>query len=137
MTDFDHTLALAQTLVALDAEQLSAQDRVRLSALILDYCGVALGGTTRPWIVALHAYAERQQGQGPALVLGSGIRTSAQTAAFVNGAAGHSFELDDTHDASMSHPGAVVIPTALAVAAERGARGADVLAAIAAGAWTP
>jgi 2-methylcitrate dehydratase PrpD len=51
----------------------------------------------------------------------------------VNGAAGHSFELDDTHDASMSHPGAVVIPTALAVAAEAGKPGQEVLAAVAAG----
>ncbi|HNU08722.1 MAG TPA: MmgE/PrpD family protein, partial [Pyrinomonadaceae bacterium] len=55
------------------------------------------------------------------------------TAALVNGTAAHGFELDDTHDETMSHPGCTVIPAALAVAAEVGASQRQLLGAIAAG----
>lgn len=131
--DRDHTLALATELVGIGATSLADRDLAQLDRLILDYCGVAIGGASRPWIAALHGWAERYRGTGPARIAASDIAATAEIAAFVNGAAGHSFELDDTHDASMSHPGAVVIPAALAVAAETGAEGPSVLAAIAAG----
>ncbi len=131
--DVDHTQAFAAELLALDPGSLSEADRIQLQSLILDFTGVAFGGTERPWIVALHRWAERYRGTGPARIVASDIMATAEIAAFVNGAAGHSFELDDTHDASMSHPGAVVIPAALAVAAETGASGRDVMAAVAAG----
>lgn len=129
----DHTGALCDELATLSPAMLSDADKARIQALILDYCGVAFGGTARPWIVALHRWAERYRDTGPAPLMASTITCSSEIAAFVNGAAGHSFELDDTHDASMSHPGAVVIPAALAVAAETSKSGQDVLAAIAAG----
>lgn len=133
VNDPDHTHAFTAELVALKAADLSAADLAQLERLVLDYCGVAIGGAARPWIAALHGWAERYRGTGPACIVASDIATTAEVAAFVNGAAGHSFELDDTHDASMSHPGAVVISAALAVASETGACGADVLAAVAAG----
>lgn len=131
--EVDHTQAFASELFALGPTALSDADKVQLQSLILDYTGVAFGGTARPWIAALHRWAERYRGTGSARLVASDIMTSPEIAAFVNGAAGHSFELDDTHDASMSHPGAVVIPTALAVAAEAGSSGQEVLAAVAAG----
>ncbi|MEP9370394.1 MmgE/PrpD family protein [Xanthobacter sp. VNH20] len=131
--DIDRTNALAAELAALGPAQLSADDLRQLELLVLDYCGVAFGGAARPWIAALHRWARRYQGAGPARIIAADLSVPAEVAAFVNGTAGHSFELDDTHDASMSHPGAVVISTALAVAAETGATGAAVLAAIAAG----
>jgi 2-methylcitrate dehydratase PrpD len=61
------------------------------------------------------------------------MQVAPHIAALVNGAAAHSFELDDTHDGSMSHPGSVVFSAALATAAECGSSGADVLAAVTAG----
>ncbi len=131
--DRDLTHALAAELVSLSAADLSPADLGQLEFLVLDYHGVAYGGAARPWIAALHGWAERYRGTGPARIIASDICATAEVAAFVNGAAGHSFELDDTHDASMSHPGAVVIPAAIAVASETGASGVDVLAAIAAG----
>ncbi|MEP9380465.1 MmgE/PrpD family protein [Aquabacter sp. CN5-332] len=133
MQDTDFTHALAAELVALTPADLSASDIAQLELLVLDYCGVAYGGAARPWIAALHGWAERYRGTGPARIIAGDITATSEVAAFVNGAAGHSFELDDTHDPSMSHPGAVVIPSALAVASETGASGAQVLAAIAAG----
>ena len=63
----------------------------------------------------------------------AGVRVPAPVAALVNGTAAHSYELDDTHDPSMSHPASVVIPAALAVAAECDSTGEEVVAAVVAG----
>jgi 2-methylcitrate dehydratase PrpD len=63
---------------------------------------------------------------------GGRARLRAADAALVNGTAVHAFELDDYHNAKL-HPGAVVIPAALAVAEELEASGEDIVKAIAAG----
>ena len=81
----------------------------------------------------MRAWSQDQNASGPARLIGSGDLTNAATAALANGTAAHGYELDDTHEASSSHPGAVVISAALAVAAESGSSGRDILAAIAAG----
>ena len=52
-------------------------------------------------------------------------------AALANGASAHGFELDDVHEEAISHPGAVVVPAALALAQKaRCATGADLLEAV-------
>ena len=54
-------------------------------------------------------------------------------AALVNAVLGHSLDFDDTHAEAVLHPGAPVIPAALAAAGMVGASGAEVLTAIVAG----
>lgn len=95
----------------------------------LDWLGSAIAGTaTTPGRVFLdHAAA---QAGGPATVIGLAERRGAPTAALVNGALSHIVEMDDLHRASVVHPGAVVIPAALAVADWLGAAGLDFLAAV-------
>jgi len=66
-------------------------------------------------------------------VFGDPARYTALGAAFLNGALAHSLDFDDTHAAGSLHPGAPVIPAALAAGEMVGASGADVLAAIIAG----
>jgi len=66
-------------------------------------------------------------------VFGDAARYSPVGAAFLNGALAHSLDFDDTHAAGSLHPGAPVIPAALAAGEMAGAAGADVLAAIIAG----
>ncbi len=66
-------------------------------------------------------------------VFGDCARYTPVGAAFLNGALGHSLDFDDTHAASSLHPGAPVIPAALAAGEMAGASGEDVLAAIVAG----
>jgi 2-methylcitrate dehydratase PrpD len=66
-------------------------------------------------------------------VFGDGARYTPAGAALLNGALGHSLDFDDTHAAGSLHPGAPVIPAALAAGEMAGASGADVLAAIVAG----
>lgn len=70
---------------------------------------------------------------GDAAVFGETRRFSPAGAALLNGALAHSLDFDDTHAAGSLHPGAPVIPAALAAGEMAGASGADVLAAIIAG----
>jgi 2-methylcitrate dehydratase PrpD len=51
-------------------------------------------------------------------------------AALVNGVLAHSDETDDSHGASQSHPGASIVPAALALAEELGASGQHYLRAV-------
>src|SRR3954469_15876787 len=70
---------------------------------------------------------------GSAGVFGDTARYTPAGAAFLNGALGHSLDFDDTHAAASLHPGAPVIPAALAAGEMAGASGAGVVAAIGAG----
>src|SRR3954453_6074252 len=70
---------------------------------------------------------------GSAGVFGDTARYTPAGAAFLNGALAHSLDFDDTHAAGSMHPGAPVIPAALAAGEMAGAAGADVLAGIVAG----
>lgn len=124
------TTALAQDMLAL---RPSTEDLERTADLLIDHLGVAAAGTSRPWVAALSEWAARRGASGPCVVLGSARHAAADAAAFVNAVAGHSYELDDTHDASMSHPGAVIFPVALALGAELPCRGSEMLGAAAAG----
>jgi hypothetical protein len=45
-------------------------------------------------------------GSGKAPTVGTALEVTCRTAAPVNGTATHGYELDDMHDASMSHAGA-------------------------------
>ena len=128
-----NSLALAQDMVSIDGASLTQDDIAQLERLILDYATVAMCGSVQPWGRKLRQWALDQNTTGNARLIGSGDLVNAATAALANGTAAHGYELDDTHEASNSHPGAVVISAALAAAAVTGAQGREVLAAIAAG----
>jgi 2-methylcitrate dehydratase PrpD len=53
--------------------------------------------------------------QGSCTVIGTATQTSPEYAALANGAAAHSVELDDTHQAGSIHPGVVIFSTAVAL----------------------
>jgi 2-methylcitrate dehydratase PrpD len=124
------TQSFARSLMTLS---LGAADVEHLGNLLLDYIGVSFCGARQPWVIALLRWAERYANSGPCGLIGRGFTVAPDIAGFVNGVAAHSFELDDTHDVSLSHPGAVLFPTALAIAADVKASGIEVLTAVAAG----
>jgi 2-methylcitrate dehydratase PrpD len=66
-------------------------------------------------------------------VFGDTTRYTPPGAALVNGVLAHSLDFDDTHAAGTLHPGAPVIPAAIAAGEMVGASGADILGAIIAG----
>src|SRR5207249_3087226 len=68
-------------------------------------------------------------------ILGSdAAAVQAPAAALANGALAHAFELDSlTRPGAGAHPGATVLPPALAIAQEQGSSGRDLIAAFVAG----
>ena len=81
----------------------------------------------------VRAVVNEWQGPPMATIIGSGKRTSAIGASFVNGSLAHSLDFDDTHLPSVLHPSSTIVPAALAAAQTTGASGAELLAAVAVG----
>lgn len=116
-----------------DGSWMTDRHRVRASELLSDTLGCVIFGAQQPWARVAAHYSQLNGGIGPSLVIGAGIGTSPPMAAFANGCAAHAFELDDVHEEAISHPGAVVIPAALAMAQSVGATGQRLLEAITVG----
>jgi len=102
----------------------------RADDALLDTIGCIVFGARQPWTAAAHRHALATGADGPCTVIGAERATTPAMAAFANGAAAHAFELDDVHEEAISHPGAVVVPAALAVAEHLGASGRALLEAI-------
>ena len=100
---------------------------------ILDWLGAALAGTSEQASQAIVRIVKDLGGRGESTVIGGSFRSSCVNAALANGVTGHAAELDDIHEASVIHPGAPVIPAALAVAERTGASGEELIAAVAVG----
>lgn len=99
---------------------------------VLDAFGSMIIGATKPWSRIAIDFSVGVGGaeNGVATVVGATRRTSPQTAALDNGAMGHGFEIDDVHDESLTHPGIVVVPAAMAVAEQARVSGAEFLMAV-------
>jgi 2-methylcitrate dehydratase PrpD len=82
-------------------------------------------------MVSLSRYSMGRRGASE--LIGRGDRYPAASAALMNGTPAHSLDYDDTHLPSVLHPSAAVVPAALAAAERSGARGRDLLTAIACG----
>jgi 2-methylcitrate dehydratase PrpD len=84
---------------------------------------------------AFAALARESGESGACTVLGFDFRTSPIMAAFANGAMAHALDFEDTHDATLVHPHAAVVPAALAAAEfAGGVSGREFLDAVAIGA---
>jgi 2-methylcitrate dehydratase PrpD len=100
----------------------------------VDWVGSALSGRGQRAIVALESFAEAMgPPDGSSEILVSRRMTSPLFAAMVNAASSHISEQDDVHNSSVFHPAAVVFPTALAIAQQRGSSGSDFITAAVAG----
>src|SRR4029450_13988027 len=97
---------------------------------ILDTFAAMLSGSELPPGPAPLARARAQAGRSTATVAGSTILTGPMDAALVNGVLAHSDETDDSHGASQSHPGASIVPAALALGEELGIPGEHYLRAV-------
>jgi 2-methylcitrate dehydratase PrpD len=121
-------VSLTEGLVALLARPIAAADRRRAALHLVDWIGCAAAGAASEPGAIFREHAGRLP-WGPArIVLGS--RSTARGAALANGAFGNVLEMDDVHREAILHPGPVVTPAALALAAERNAPGPDLLDAI-------
>ncbi len=129
------TAELSAFSAGLRLEALAPEVVARARFLVLDLVGNIVRARHDAESTASFLGAARAMGMagGSAGVFGDAARYTPAGAAFLNGALAHSLDFDDTHAAGSLHPGAPVIPAALAAGEMAGAAGADVLAAIVAG----
>jgi 2-methylcitrate dehydratase PrpD len=97
---------------------------------VLDTVAAMVSGTELlPGHAALR-FAATQTSGGTATVIGAHLTLDPSAAALVNGTFAHADETDDSHGPSQSHPGAAVVPAALALGESKGFDGARFLRAV-------
>ncbi len=97
---------------------------------ILDTIGAMLSGSLLKPGRLIIEFARTQGGITETSVVASGVRTSAVQAALANATMAHADETDDAHFPTITHPGSVVVPAALAVAEREHRRGKDLITAV-------
>jgi aconitate decarboxylase len=110
------TRALAEFATGLSYEDLPSEVVLLAKQCILDSLGCSIFGSNKPWTQAVARVVEKLGQKPSASAFGISLRTDPTGAAFINGTAAQGYELDDCHDQSMSHYGAGVVPSVLAVA---------------------
>jgi 2-methylcitrate dehydratase PrpD len=120
--------------LSFDAVPASAVSAARLAAL--DSIGCMLGGSRTGLARQAGEFVLAMGGREQATVSGRGWRTSMPLATFLNSVHANALDYDDAFERDgkgMGHPGASVIPAALAAAENAGATGEELLTAIVAG----
>jgi 2-methylcitrate dehydratase PrpD len=100
---------------------------------VLDTIAAMVSGSTLPPGRVVLRFAASYGGEPISTVVSTKILCGPIEAALVNGNLAHSDETDDSHAASLSHPGCDVIPAALATGEKFGVGGAQFLRAVALG----
>jgi 2-methylcitrate dehydratase PrpD len=126
----------AEYVIGLEYEDVPEEVRDYAKKLTLDAIGISIGARSRAessdsFVEGVDSLADG----GEATVFATGERLEPEYAALLNGALIHSLDYDDTHRAASHHPGAPVIPAAIATAetVDRDVDGEELLAAIVAG----
>jgi 2-methylcitrate dehydratase PrpD len=129
------TAELADFAAGIRLDQLPKDVIDRARFLVLDLVGNIVRARHDAESTASFLAAARAMGMasGNCGVFGDAAGYTPAGATLLNGALAHSLDFDDTHAAGSLHPGAPVIPAALAAGEMVGASGADVLSAIIAG----
>ena len=130
----EYTRELVHHLHGMSFSALSDKTVETARLCIEDFVGVALAGSQKKEAEIWRQYYAGKATAPEASVLrpGFGKQTVEQPAA-LNAVAGHVMDLDDTHNASIIHLGAITVPTALALGQKLHRSGKQVLEAVAAG----
>jgi 2-methylcitrate dehydratase PrpD len=111
----------------------TTETREAASRCLLDLVGSAAAGLSTVAATATRTVALETLRAGSIPIWFTGRTCSVVGTAWANSAAAAALDLDDGHRLARGHPGAAVIPTALAVAAQLGSTADEVLASIAIG----
>jgi len=126
-------LELAEYIAAAGSRALPPEVTEKTKHHVLDTVAAMVSGSKLlPGRRAI-AYAKSRGGVEEALVIGSKVLVPIELAAMVNGMEAHADETDDSHAPSVTHPGAGIVPAALAVAERFGRNGTALLRAVALG----
>ena len=100
---------------------------------LLNAVALAVGAARHPAVEAACRVVSRLTRKAEASIPGRPDRVETEWAAFVGGIAVHAEDYDDTHLATVVHPGAPVVPAALAVAEMCNSSGREMLEAVVVG----
>jgi 2-methylcitrate dehydratase PrpD len=118
----------------LSFDQLPPPVVERTKLCILDTIAVMIAGSGTPDIAALHRIVSRWGGTPESTAISYPERLPAYSAVLLNGAMGHQYDFDDTHDTAVCHPTNAALSCALAAAeAMGGVSGRDLITAVACG----
>ncbi len=124
---------LAARFAGMKYNDLPAASRHAVKRLLLDYLGVAVGGSQSASGKAARAFAVDQGGKAQARIIGDNARVAMTNAAFANAISSHSLELDDIDVLALFHFSPPVYSAALAAAEAAACSGRDLVVALAAG----
>jgi 2-methylcitrate dehydratase PrpD len=124
------TSALADFVVETYFNDLSEEVIDHTKICILDWLGAALAGSLEPPAKIVTSIIKEMKGKRESTIIGVDFKTSCLNASLVNGVFGHAVELDDIHREAIIHPGASVIPAALAIAERANVSGRDFITSI-------
>ncbi len=124
---------LAEAVCGVSYDDLPEEVVQQAKRCIIDWFGVALGGSDDPVVGIMRDYVQQIGGHNQATILGSGVKTSVVNAALVNGAMSHVLDFDDTHQGSLVHPSSPLIPAILAVSEWKRRSGKQFICAYVAG----
>ena len=99
---------------------------------LLDAVGCMVSGMNYPPLLAM-ARTISKSNPGSTAIAATPFSSTRAWASFINTHAGTYFDLDDGHRKAQGHPGGVIVPLSLMLAAENGCSGKELLAAIVAG----
>ena len=132
----DVTRTLAYYVVNARYEDLPTNVRKEGVRTLLNYAGVAVGGSHHQTVDIAVAALAPFSGPRQAGLFGRAERFDIMNAAFINGVSSHIFDYDDTHLKTIIHPGGPVISAILALAEMRPVGGRDFLNALVLGVET-
>ncbi len=129
----NETLQVAQFCSQLRYSDLPGQVVERTKELVLDLLGNAIAGHEMESSRLVTGLVRSMGGTEEATVIGEGLKVPVANAVLANGSMAHGVEMGDTHRWTYLHPGAAVIPTALAIAEKHHLSGDELLVAVVAG----
>lgn len=110
------TESLAHYIAEAAQTPLPVEVELKTRQHLLDTVAACVSGSRLPAGLAARPVLERFPSQGEASVIGTGVAADVVRAAFANGMSAHGDETDDSHEASLIHPGCAIVPAALALA---------------------
>jgi 2-methylcitrate dehydratase PrpD len=116
------TERLAEFVVGTHLEDLPLAVLEAARKSLVDYLGVAICGSARGELSPMaRAVVSAMQGRPECQLVFVGEKTPAAWAAFYNGVASHTIELDDGYRQGTTHPASAIIPAAMAAGERIGA----------------
>jgi 2-methylcitrate dehydratase PrpD len=132
----DVTRTLARYLVTATYDDLPANVRKEGVRTLLNWTGVAIGGSHHETVDIAVAALAPFSGPAQASLFGRRERFDIMNAAFINGVSSHIFDYDDTHLKTIIHPAGPVASAILAFAEMQPISGKDFLNALVLGVET-